>query len=65
MRIPVAESDVGYWYPIGDNYYFVTEHSPSAKGMEGKYRKSTFARFKEFFPFQYGDVRYRRRERIK
>lgn len=62
-RIPIAESDIGIWYPIDDAYYFMQINNSSFdyereswekhKTVGGKsgLRTSTFAEFKIKFPY--------------
>lgn len=60
MRIPIGEEEVGVWYPIGDDYYFISKEATHYKNnLEGRnsiygkrgLRESTFHEFKEEFPY--------------
>lgn len=62
MRIPLGEDEIGYWYPIGKNYYFIPIYNKEW-WERSHYRKGTFKEFKEFFPIQVGwDSRSRSNE---
>lgn len=50
MRIPLAFTDKGYFYPIGDNYYFVLVETCRLEGNR-KYYCGTWQEFKDRFPY--------------
>ena len=67
-NIPVSEEEIGYWYPIGDNYYFcsksISYYSDMKSGrLDGKQvREGTFKDFKKMFPnlaYKNSSVKYR------
>lgn len=67
MRIPISETELGYFYPIGKGYYFTQncfEYCyPRGKG----YRLGTFKEFKKLYPYTMyksgGNIKYRVRSK--
>ena len=51
MRIPIAESEVGYWYKIGKNCFFTRMGTYLDEGSHlNNVRKGTFGEFKKVYP---------------
>ena len=53
MRVPISESEVGYWYKIGKNCFFVREGTWQDTGshiINSNVRQGTFAEFKKVYP---------------
>jgi hypothetical protein len=70
MRIPIGESEMGVWYPIGDAMYFVSKSTTHYINNPGNYnkcgRESTFAAFKQEFPYEInGQGCYRTKKKPK
>lgn len=70
MRIPIAESEIGVWYPIEGDMYFVSKASSLYNNLPDWYNKhdkeSTFAEFKEQFPYEIrGTNYYRTKDKLK
>jgi hypothetical protein len=67
MRIPISNTDKGYWYPIGDYYRFqLLETAWISEKQQQKYRHSTWEEFKNTFPFPaYPNANYKLRRKIK
>jgi len=63
MRIPISESELGYWYPIGNGYYFIQDCFEYCYARGRGHRLTTFAEFKKALPYtKYSsgaNVRYR------
>ena len=52
MKIPLAYTELGYFYPFIDGtYYFVQCAFSYSESMYGKYRKGTWEEFKELYPY--------------
>lgn len=53
MRIPISESAVGFWYPIGKGYWFVEDYGQDYLYQRDRgHRMSTFKEFKNAFPYE-------------
>lgn len=69
MRIPIAESEIGIWYPIGDYYHFVSVESTwfenNGNSRYDQYRQSTYAEFKKEFPHIVRGTGCRSRKKLK
>lgn len=64
MRIPISETDKGYFYTIGD-YAAHFVHENNALGLYRKYRYGTWAEFKELYPYYNGNSGYRSKQLTK
>ena len=60
MRIPIAESEIGVWYPMKDGYYFVSEITSHYEFFIKWYtdykclRRTTFEDFKKELTYRAG-----------